>query len=172
MKRPNRKNAWPALLAICLLALSGMPLSAENTVRVTNIEQTVVQMEVSSGVDNETVGEIMIHKAIEADLTFVSRQRVHEVLRKQGLETPHLEIFQFCRPEDARRMILRDTIYAAYMPCRIALVEDQDGSMWLMMLNLDMLINSETLPVDLNEIAVRINQAMLQVMVAGATGEL
>ena len=47
----------------------------------------------------------------------------------------------------------------------------KDGKLWLMMLNLDMLINSELLPPELTEIAIRVNQAMLDVMVAGATGE-
>ena len=40
-----------------------------------------------------------------------------------------------------------------------------------MMLNLDMLINSQLLPPELTEVAIRVNQAMLDVMVAGATGE-
>lgn len=57
------------------------------------------------------------------------------------------------------------------MPCRIAMVEDKNGKLWLMMLNLDMLINSQMLPAELTEIAIRVNQAMLDVMVAGATGE-
>jgi hypothetical protein len=34
-----------------------------------------------------------------------------------------------------------------------------------------MLINSTSLPVDLQEVAIRINQAMLAIMTAGATGE-
>lgn len=155
-----------------LLLLASCGTVADNAVRITDISQTVVQMEVSPNVSSERVGEILIAKAKQHDLLFVGRQRVHKVLRRKGIDTPHLEIFQFCNPQDARRMILRDPIYAAYMPCRIALVEDGQGNRWLMMLNLDMLINSESLPVDLNEIAVRINQAMLAVMVSGATGKM
>jgi uncharacterized protein (DUF302 family) len=68
-------------------------------------------------------------------------------------------------------MIMHNPIYAIYMPCRIAMVEDKTGKLWLMMLNLDMLINSELLPPELTEIAIWVNQAMLDVMVAGATGE-
>jgi len=40
-----------------------------------------------------------------------------------------------------------------------------------MMLNLDMLVNSKLLPADVIETAIRVNQDMLDIMVAGATGE-
>jgi uncharacterized protein (DUF302 family) len=57
------------------------------------------------------------------------------------------------------------------MPCRIAVVEDQAGKYWVMMLNLDMLIDSKLIPPEVTEVAIRVNQGMLDVMVAGATGE-
>jgi hypothetical protein len=50
-------------------------------------------------------------------------------------------------------------------------VEDAQGKPWLFMLNLDMLINSSSLPSDLQELAIRVNQAMLTIMTSGATGE-
>ena len=68
-------------------------------------------------------------------------------------------------------MITLDPLYSAYMPCRISLVEDAGGRPWLFMLNLDMLINSSVLPPELQEIAIRVNQIMLAIMTAGATGE-
>ena len=72
---------------------------------------------------------------------------------------------------DARLMIISNPIFSSYMPCRISMVEDQDGKTWLMMLNLDMLINSELLPQDVVDTAIKVNQQMLDIMVAGATGE-
>jgi uncharacterized protein (DUF302 family) len=68
-------------------------------------------------------------------------------------------------------MVVHNPIYASYMPCRIAMVEDKEGNLWLMMLSLDMLINSDLLPPEVVEIAIRVNQTMLEIMVAGATGE-
>ncbi len=57
------------------------------------------------------------------------------------------------------------------MPCRIALVEDQEGKMWLMMLNLDMLINSTPLPPELKKIAQGVNSKLTAILEAGASGE-
>ncbi len=57
------------------------------------------------------------------------------------------------------------------MPCRIALVEDSKGRMWLEMLNLDMVINNANLPAKLEGIAIETNGVMLDILTAGATGD-
>ena len=110
-------------------------------------------------------------RGAEINLKYVARQQVSKELEARGLETPYLDIFQFCNPEDARTMIMFNPIYAAYMPCRIAVVEDQEGQIWLMMLNLDMLIDSKLLTAEAVETAIRVNQQMLDVMTAGASGK-
>ena len=154
-------------LTLSLSALAG----DQPEINITDISQTVVQMSVKDGISKDDAVQALMSRAAEINLKFVARQQVSKELEARGLKTPSLDIFQFCNPEDARKMILHDPIYAAYMPCRIAMVEDKDGKLWLMMLNLDMLINSALLPPELTEIAIRVNQAMLDVMVAGATGE-
>lgn len=68
------------------------------------------------------------------------------------------------------KMVAFNTIYAAYMPCRIALVEDANKKNWLLMLNLDMIINAFSLPAELQAIAIGVNGEMLSILTAGATG--
>ena len=91
--------------------------------------------------------------------------------REQGKVSGHLEIFQFCNPEDAFAMVGHNPIFAAYMPCRIALVEDSEGNTWLMMMNLDMLIDNTELTEELHQIATRVNETLLTIIRAGAAGE-
>jgi uncharacterized protein (DUF302 family) len=162
-----------ACVAVLCLTLGSLSAGAgdQPQINITDIQQTVVQMSLKDGVSKEDAVEALMSKATEINLKFVARQQVSKELEGRGLKTPYLDIFQFCNPEDARVMIMHNPIYAAYMPCRIAVVEDKDGQVWLMMLNLDMLINSKLLPPEVTEIAIRVNQAMLDVMVAGATGE-
>ncbi|MEW8291644.1 MAG: DUF302 domain-containing protein [Candidatus Thiodiazotropha endolucinida] len=159
-----------ALLLSLFLTASALA-GDQPEINITDIKQTVVQMSVKDGVTRDDAVQALMSRAVEINLKYVARQQVSKELEARGLKTPYLDIFQFCNPEDARKMIIHDPIYAAYMPCRIAMVEDKDGQLWLMMLNLDMLINSELLPPELTEIAIRVNQAMLDVMVASATGE-
>ncbi|MEW8145379.1 MAG: DUF302 domain-containing protein [Candidatus Thiodiazotropha endolucinida] len=158
-------------LVLSLFLTASVLAGDQPEINITDIKQTVVQMSVKDGVTKDDAVQALMSRAAEINLKYVARQQVSKEFEARGLKTPYLDIFQFCNPEDARKMIIHDPIYAAYMPCRIAMVEDKDGQLWLMMLNLDMLINSELLPPELTEIAIRVNQAMLDVMVAGATGE-
>ncbi|MET0083445.1 MAG: DUF302 domain-containing protein [Sedimenticola sp.] len=156
---------------ICLVFISQVHAQEMPDVFIDNISQSVVKMGLMKGVTLADASSAMVSKATELNLKLVGHQFVHREMAARGVETGHLEIIQFCNPEDAVKMVAMDPIYAAYMPCRIALVEDNEGREWLLMLNLDMLINSNNLPPELQEIAIRINQAMLAIMTAGATGE-
>jgi cytochrome c553/uncharacterized protein (DUF302 family) len=138
---------------------------------ITDITQTVVKMALEDGVDREDAITAMNDKAINLDLKLVGQQYVSKALAKQGVEGPYLSIHQYCNPLDARLMIMANPIFSSYMPCRISMVEDSNGKTWLMMLNLDMLINSKLLPPAVIETAVKVNQQMLDIMVAGAKGE-
>lgn len=139
--------------------------------RITDITQTVAQMALKPGVTKEEAVQAMMSKAVELNLRLVGSQEVSKELESRGVETPFLAIYQFCNPMDARTMIINNPIFASYMPCRISLVEDPNGKIWLMMLNLDMLINSQLLPQAVVDTAIKVNQQMLDIMVAGATGE-
>jgi cytochrome c553/uncharacterized protein (DUF302 family) len=140
------------------------------SIQITDIVQTVVRMAVNDGVTPEQAGAAMNAKAKEIGLRKVAQQKVSKFLAKKGVKMPHLSIYQFCNPMDAREMVIADPVFSSYMPCRISMVEDKDGKLWLMMLNLDMLINSKLLPASVVETAVRVNQQMLDVMTAGASG--
>ena len=139
--------------------------------QINDITQTVAQMELKPGVSREDAVEAMLSRAVELNLKLVGRQEVSKELEARGVESPYLSIFQFCNPMDARVMVVANPIFSSYMPCRISMVEDQQGKTWLMMLNLDMLINSELLPPQVVDTAIKVNQQMLDIMVAGATGE-
>ena len=139
--------------------------------QITDITQTVAQMQLKEGLKPEDAVQAMLSKAAELNLKQVGQQEVSKELEARGVKSPYLTIVQFCDPDDAKTMILHNPIFASYMPCRIAVVEDQAGKYWVMMLNLDMLIDSKLIPPEVTEVAIRVNQGMLDVMVAGATGE-
>ncbi len=139
--------------------------------QITDITQTVAQMQIKDGLKPADAVQAMLSKAAELNLKLVGQQEVSKELEARGTKSPYLTILQFCDPDDAKTMIVHNPIFASYMPCRIAVVEDQAGKFWVMMLNLDMLIDSKLIPPEVTEVAIRVNQSMLDVMVAGATGE-
>ena len=92
-------------------------------------------------------------------------------LAARGIESGRLEIFQFCNPYDAYVLAKHNPIFAAYMPCRISLIEDKAGKFWLVMLNLDMQIENKTLPKTVRRLTKRVNATLVEIMTAGATGD-
>ncbi|MCB1877299.1 MAG: DUF302 domain-containing protein [Chromatiales bacterium] len=137
-----------------------------------NIEQTVVKMTLDEGVSPEDAIDSMKLRANNLNMMFVAHQPLGKQVQAMGFESKRLEIFQFCDPLTARKMVDYASIFAAYMPCRIALVEESDGSVSLMMLNLDMLIQGASLEGELHDLAVDVNTKLMSIMEAGATGDL
>ncbi|NBC12179.1 MAG: DUF302 domain-containing protein [Gammaproteobacteria bacterium] len=168
------------LLSVAAALLLGVGLPAATAVaqdagsapdvNMYEIGQTVLKMGLAEGVTPDDAVDAMNSKAVELNMKLVGHQNVGKELEARGVDSPRLEIFQFCRPEDAVKMVRFNTIYAAYMPCSIALVEDNEGKFWLEMLNLDMIINAYELPPELQAIAITINGEMLSIITAGATG--
>jgi len=143
----------------------------EPQVEIYDISQTVLKMSLKKGVTPQDAVSIMLSKAAELNMKMVGHLPVSDDLRARGRNHNHLEIYQFCNPEDAIKMVEFNPIYAAYMPCRIALLKDKKGVYWLLTLNLDMLISKVHLPDDLRTIAITINAQMIEIMTAAATGE-
>ncbi|MDH5393388.1 MAG: DUF302 domain-containing protein [Gammaproteobacteria bacterium] len=136
-----------------------------------DVSQTVSKIQLAEGVSADDAIVAIKSKAIELNMKFVAHQPLSKELKSRGIDSGRLEIFQFCNPTDAHKMVKFNPIFAAYMPCRIALVEDDSGKTWLMMINLNMLINNTSLPPELKKIATRINTTLTAIMEAGASGD-
>ena len=161
------------LLCISLFVLNHSAFAAKKAPPASkfDVSQTVTKQLLADGVTADDAIEAIKSKAIELNMKFVAHQPLSKELNARGVKSGRLEIFQFCNPLDAHKMVKFNPIFAAYMPCRIALVEEDDGKIWLMMINLNMLINNTALPAELKKIATRINDTLVQIMDAGATGE-
>lgn len=89
-----------------------------------------------------------------------------------GLKARRIEIYQFCDAGIGWEMIQYNMDFAAYMPCRIALVEDEKGQGWLVMVNMDFFVAAANLPPDLKKKAEKVRDGLNEVMKAGANGDL
>jgi uncharacterized protein (DUF302 family) len=62
--------------------------------------------------------------------------------------------------------------YSAYMPCRIAIVEDKSGQVWLHSMNLDLMIyGGKPLPPELKAQALKVRNTLYGIMKAAAEGD-
>lgn len=168
MKRLSLAVAASLLVTLASLAV------AEGTspeIQISDVEHSVIKVGLAPGVSADDAGEAMLSKAVELNMRLVAHLNVGQEVSNRGIDAMRLEIFQFCNPEDAVKMARFNSIFAAYMPCSIAMVEDKDGRIWLQMLNLDMLISAYDLPPELQALALGVNGQMLDIITAGATGE-
>ena len=61
---------------------------------------------------------------------------------------------------------------SAYLPCRITLIQDQEGKPWLVTLDLDKVMHTAKLPPELMEQAILVRDNIREIMEAGASGDL
>jgi len=93
-----------------------------------------------------------------------------------GLPALRIEVLQFCDAIVGRRMIDFSPEFSIFIPCRITVLEDATGEIWLMTLDWDVSWLARAwqpgskLDPELVKDATRIRDAMNQIMQAGAVG--
>jgi uncharacterized protein (DUF302 family) len=136
------------------------------------IDQTVVKKALADGVSMDDAVESMKLRANLLNVKLVAEMPLSKQVEAMGETSHRIEIYQFCDPLVAMHMVEADINFAAYLPCRIAVVEDDKGQGWLIMMNPDMLLNSAALTGELMEQAVHVRNNLLEIMEAGANGDL
>ncbi|MEE9326558.1 MAG: DUF302 domain-containing protein [Cocleimonas sp.] len=136
-------------------------------------DATVWKRAIDEGVTAEDAAEAMSSVATEVNIKAVGILPLSkEVEGKTGKKQRLLTIYQYCNPLTAMKMIEYSDAFAAYLPCRIAMIEDKKGKLWLYALDMDLMIHGgKTLPDDLLKEANAVKDVMLRLMEAGATGE-
>ena len=164
------KRTLTTLLAtLCLLA-STAALATE-PLRV-DIGQTVVKRQLAEDVEPDDAVESMKLRANMLNIKLVAELPLSKQIKAMGQESRRMEIYQFCDPLTAKNMVEYNIDFAAYLPCRIALVEDAKGKFWLVMMNLDMLIQGASLDAKLKKEAEKVRDTLNEIMDAGVNGDL
>jgi uncharacterized protein (DUF302 family) len=95
-----------------------------------------------------------------------------QVEASTGKPQRRMEIFQFCDALTAKAMVEANIDFAAYLPCRIALIEDAQGKGWLVMVNLDEILGQYKLAPDMVKLAKSVRDTLVSIMDAGVKGDL
>lgn len=134
---------------------------------------------VAEGVTFDDVVEAMEIKANDVNFKIVGHNKFwRDVGAISGMATTRVEVLQFCDALVGRRMLDYSPEFSIFIPCRITVYEDANGEIWLMMLDWDVSWMAKAwqpgsqIDEQLTRDAVRIRDAMTQIMEAGATGEI
>ena len=136
-------------------------------------EATVWKVPVEEGLSAEDVEDAMRSVANEHNFKNVGELPLSEqVALMTGKDQRFWKIYMFCDPLTAAKMVDYSDAFSAYLPCRIALVEDKTGQLWLYTLNMDMMIHGGTeLPAELYEETIKVKETILDIMNRGAAGD-
>ncbi len=123
-------------------------------VSINDLEQVLTQ--IASERNMKGVGDLPLSKELEA---------------RTGKPQKFLKVYSFCTPTTAREMVDFSPHMAAYLPCRITVVEKEDG-LWMYTLNMDMMVKmGRKLPSPLKENAWKVRDTIWEMMERGSKGE-
>ncbi len=163
------KSATPTLIGLLLCA---MVLSAHAAPPQLKIADTVIELELAEDVSMDDAVDSMKLRANSLNFKMVGHLPLYKELEAMGVDSRRIEIFQFCDARIAKSMIDFDPHFSAYLPCRITLLEKEDGRAVLITMNLGMFIDAANLPPELLEKAIQVRDTLDSIMQAGAEGDL
>ncbi len=134
---------------------------------------TVWKIPLEEGISPEDAEETMRSVANEHNIKGVGELPLSEqVALMTGEEQRFLKIYQYCDPITAMKMVDHSDAFSAYLPCRIAMIEDKQGNYMLYALDMDLMIyGGKTLPPELLEEAKRVKEIILDIMQRAASGD-
>jgi uncharacterized protein (DUF302 family) len=123
---------------------------------------TTWERKVKAGITANEVEQVLKQVAAERNMKDVGTLPLSKELEaRTGQKQKLLTVYSFCTPTTARRMVDFSPHMAAYLPCRISLVEKEDG-LWMYTLNMDMMVKmGRKLPSPLKEEAQAVRDLSL-----------
>jgi len=130
------------------------------------------ERKVDPGVTIQEVEEALASVAAEDNVKEVGMLPLSsELAARSGKPQRFLKVYSYCDPDTARLMVDFSPHMAAFLPCRIVLLEKEDG-LWLYTLNMDMLIHmGRKLPPELRAAALQMRATIAKMLERGARGE-
>lgn len=134
---------------------------------------TVWRVPVTEGLTPEEVEETMKFVANEHNISNVGELPLSkDISAKSGKPYRFIKIFLFCNSLTAAKMLDYNDAFSAYLPCRVTLVEDTSGKLWLYSLNMDLMIHGgKPLPPELKAEAEKVKEIILDIMKRGSEGD-
>lgn len=136
------------------------------------------KVEAKDGLSYDEVVSSMKARANKLNFKFVGSNAIYkDVTAITGQPSPKVEVFNFCDAQVARELLDYSLEFVVFLPCRIAAVEDADKRIWLMTLDwhpnwLETSPNPDRLPDSLVKSATRLHDSLIEIIRAGANGEL
>ena len=135
------------------------------------VQHSMQTWQIEEGVSVEDAVESMKLRANLLNFMLVSDLPLSEQVKAMGHEANYMRILAFCDALIANEMVKHDVIFAGFLPCRIAVVEDDEGRGWITTMNMDMMLYAVDLTPELEPLATRVRDIIYEIVEAGVTGD-
>ena len=128
---------------------------------------------VEEGISPEEVVDSLKSLAYERNFFFAGESPFYKQAEAAtGKAYRYVNFLSFCDVRVGMSMADYNDKYTAFMPCRIAVVEDMNGGVWVHSMNLDLVIyGGKPLPQELKEKALTVRNNIYELMQSAAAGE-
>lgn len=135
-------------------------------------EAMVWKRKVKEGLTFEEVEETLLFVANEHNFKSTGQAPFYkEIEAMTGKPYRKVAFYFFCDAQVGQEMLAYSDAYSAFMPCRVSIVEDKEGHLWLYTMNMDLMIHGgDPLPADLKAKAIQVKETILDMMDRAASG--
>lgn len=135
----------------------------------------VYKVPLAKGVSMDDAVESMKLRANALNIKLVAELPLSSQVEAMiGGKQRRMAIYQFCDALTAKDLVEMNIDFAIFLPCRIALIEDKTGKAWLIMMdmNVEELAKSTKMPPQLVKKITTVRNGLIEIVNAGATGDL
>ena len=169
------------LIAALMLLFTSVVAAEKQHIETPAFDKAIAQQMVNASIQRFKLADgISVNDAIDSmklranglNFKLVADLPLSEQVEAMGEEARYMRILAFCDALIAKKMVEFNTIFAGFLPCRIAVIEDENGQGWLVTMNMDMMLHAVDLPEDLQPLAKQVRDTIYSIVDAGVNGDL
>jgi len=137
------------------------------------VDAMVVKIKVDEGISAKDLDTSILSIANELNIKNVGELPLSkQVEAMSGKPFRHVKIYLLCNAMTAASMLNYNDSFSAFLPCRISVVEDKQGQLWLYAMNMDLMISGGTpIPPALKKEALVVQNTLDEIMKRAAEGD-
>ncbi|MBD3755374.1 MAG: DUF302 domain-containing protein [Gammaproteobacteria bacterium] len=134
-------------------------------------DATMWEVKVQDGVALADVIDAINSVATNRNIKNVGELPLSEELKARGIESKTIHVMSFCNPETARKMVDFSPAMGGFLPCRVNIIEEEDG-LHIYSMNMDMAIKmGKKMPPELKEATMQVRDTIWEMLQKGSKGE-
>ena len=137
------------------------------------VDAMIVKYEVAEDVTAEDLNTSILSIANELNIKNVGELPLSkQVVAMSGKPYRYVKIYLLCNAMTAASMLNYNDAYSAFLPCRISVVEDEQGELWIYTLDMDLMIyGGQPIPPALKAEAITVRDTLTEIMQRASEGD-